>query len=129
MFNFSPPKSKTNQNSKPAKKPNSQTGLTHYDNISYLNPPAPPTKSNKYKQFQQSSSVENLSDNPEFNNISDQLTVLLHEEEQLLNKTGRKLNSQPRWPITSIREAHGDNDVYLARANNPFGHSTKWKYK
>lgn len=32
----------------------------------------------------------------------------------------------PRWPVTSSRAAHTDEDVFIGRANNPFGHSTKW---
>lgn len=66
----------------------------------------------------------------EMEELSDELsTILLKEEQVLLNKTGRVPNSKPRWPITTTRDQHGDNDVFLARANNPFGHSTKWKYK
>lgn len=64
------------------------------------------------------------------NNLADQLSaILLKDEQVLLNKTGRAPNQKPRWPITTTRDKHGDNDVFLARANNPFGHSTKWKYK
>jgi iron-sulfur cluster repair protein YtfE (RIC family) len=66
----------------------------------------------------------------EMEELSDQLSsILLKEEQILLNKTGRAPNQKPRWPITTTRDKHGDNDVFLARANNPFGHSTKWKYK
>lgn len=62
--------------------------------------------------------------------LSDQLSsFLLEDEKVLLNKTGRLPNNRPRWPITTTRDKHGDNDVFLARSNNPFGHSTKWKYK
>lgn len=65
----------------------------------------------------------------EMEEISDQLSMILLKDEQiLLNKTGRMPNQKPRWPITTTRDKHGDNDVFLARANNPFGHSTKWKY-
>lgn len=39
-----------------------------------------------------------------------------------------KPKQKPQWPITTTREKHGDNEVFLARANNPFGYSTKWKY-
>lgn len=66
----------------------------------------------------------------ELEKISDQLSSIVMEQEQiLLNKTGRMPNLKPRWPITSLRDEHQDNDVFLARANNPFGHSTKWKYR
>lgn len=63
-------------------------------------------------------------------NNSDQLSSILLEDEQiLLNKTGQKPNMRPRFPITTTREKHGDNDIFIARANNPFGHSTKWKFR
>lgn len=62
--------------------------------------------------------------------FSNQLSsILLSDEQILLNKTGRLPNSRPRWPITTTRDQHGDNDVFIARANNPFGHSTKWKFR
>ncbi|KAG5670756.1 hypothetical protein PVAND_000997 [Polypedilum vanderplanki] len=60
----------------------------------------------------------------EFNN---QLSILLEDEKILLNRTGRLPNV--RWPVTSNRNQHNDEDIYIARANNPFGHSTKWKYR
>lgn len=66
----------------------------------------------------------------ELEDYSDKLTSFVMKEEQImLNKTGHVVSLQPRWPITSFRGEHLDNDVYLARANNPFGHSTKWKYR
>lgn len=62
--------------------------------------------------------------------LTNQLSSLLLEDEQiLLNKTGRSPNTKPRWPITTTRDHHGDNDVFIGRANNIFGHSTKWKYR
>lgn len=73
---------------------------------------------------------QEAADDIEIEELSDQLSsILLKDEQVLLNKTGRHLNQKPRWPITTTRDQHGDNDVFLARANNPFGHSTKWKYK
>lgn len=69
-------------------------------------------------------------DEIEMDELADKLSaILLKDEQVLLNKTGRLPNQKPRWPITTTRDKHGDNDVFLARANNPFGHSTKWKYK
>jgi hypothetical protein len=66
----------------------------------------------------------------EMEDLSNQLSsILLKDEQMLLNKTGRGPNLKPRWPITNTRDQHGDNDVFIARANNPFGHSTKWKYR
>lgn len=57
--------------------------------------------------------------------------LLKLEREKLRNLTygidgkykGRK------WPVTSSRSAHRDNDIFIGRANNPFGHSTKWKLR
>lgn len=54
-------------------------------------------------------------------------SIILQKEKMILNKTGRVPNV--RWPITTSRDKHRDNDVFIARANNPFGHSTKWKYR
>lgn len=42
------------------------------------------------------------------------------------SNTEGKRNVKPIWPVTSSRESHRDEDVFIARANNPFGHSTKW---
>jgi hypothetical protein len=56
-------------------------------------------------------------------------SILLEDEQIMINKTGRLPALKPRWPITTTRDEHGDNDVFIARANNPFGHSTKWKYR
>ncbi|XP_055611583.1 uncharacterized protein LOC129758142 isoform X2 [Uranotaenia lowii] len=54
-----------------------------------------------------------------------------HVEEKLhevLNRTKQFPGKPPRWPITNSRDAHRDEDVFIARANDPFGHSTKWRY-
>lgn len=62
--------------------------------------------------------------------LTNQLSSILLEDEQiLLNKTGRLPNMKPRWPITSTRDQHYDSDIFIGRANNPFGHSTKWKFR
>ncbi|KAL7022081.1 hypothetical protein ACKWTF_012127 [Chironomus riparius] len=64
----------------------------------------------------------------EMEEYADQIaTILLDNEKVILNKTGRIPNV--RWPITTSRDQHRDSDVFIARANNPFGHSTKWKYR
>jgi len=34
---------------------------------------------------------------------------------------------RPQFPVTSTRAQHKDDDVFIARANDPFGHSTKWR--
>lgn len=93
-----------------------------FDSIGYLKPP----KSNQSSYLPIETSTEA---DIEIETISDQLsTILLKDEQVLLNKTGRLPNQKPRWPITTTRDQHQDGDVFLARANNPFGHSTKWKY-
>ncbi|XP_053691387.1 uncharacterized protein LOC128739910 [Sabethes cyaneus] len=48
--------------------------------------------------------------------------------EDILNRTRTIQGKAPRWPITNSRDAHRDRDVFIARANNPFGHSTKWRW-
>lgn len=101
--------------------------------ITYLSPPLKTSHYDRNQNYKQLLEMqENISESPDLDidNISEQLTSLLLEDEQtLLNKTGRLPNKQPKWPITTTRDQHGDADVFLARANNPFGHSTKWKYR
>lgn len=100
----------------------------NFDPLAFLKFPKtsnPSLSSNYFRPRQTSQETEF-----EIEEISDHLTtILLKDEQNLLNKTGRIQNQKPRWPITTTRDQHGDNDVFLARANNPFGHSTKWKYK
>lgn len=100
----------------------------NFDPLAFLKFPSSSTslqKPNYYRPPQTSQESE-----IEMEEISDQLSaILLKDEQVLLNKTGKLPNQKPRWPITTTRDQHGDNDVFLARANNPFGHSTKWKYK
>lgn len=49
--------------------------------------------------------------------------------EEIYNRTRTIPGKPPRWPITNSRDAHRDEDVFIARANNPFGHSTKWRWR
>lgn len=49
--------------------------------------------------------------------------------EEIYNRTKTIPGKPPRWPITNSRDAHRDEDVFIARANNPFGHSTKWRWR
>ncbi|XP_062555059.1 uncharacterized protein LOC134220097 isoform X2 [Armigeres subalbatus] len=48
--------------------------------------------------------------------------------EEIYNRTKAIPGKPPRWPITNSRDAHRDEDVFIARANNAFGHSTKWRW-
>lgn len=62
--------------------------------------------------------------------IPDGLNALLKQENsRFRNITGKLGKIKPKWPVTSIRAAHKDADVFIGRANNPFGHSTKWKLR
>lgn len=62
--------------------------------------------------------------------IPHELNDLLNEEHlQLHNASGILKTTQPKWPVTSSRASHKDEDVFIARANNPFGHSTKWTWR
>lgn len=58
------------------------------------------------------------------------LTDLLKKENPRLAEIAETLSTiKPKWPITSSWAEHRDDDVYIARANNPFGHSTKWLWR
>lgn len=66
------------------------------------------------------------------NKVSPELSDLLSLEYYKSENSSSDLsvrNHLPRWPVTNSRAAHVDNDVFIGRANNPFGHSTKWKLK
>ncbi|XP_058116725.1 uncharacterized protein LOC131288402 [Anopheles ziemanni] len=56
--------------------------------------------------------------------LSEQVGVKLQEIYRRTNGS----NARVKWPITNSRDAHRDEDVFIARANNPFGHSTKWRW-
>lgn len=111
-------------NCRPKKIPSALAPIYHnFDPLSFLKTSRNPQNIPPRPQTSQEADIE-------IEELSEQLsTILLKDEESLLNKTGRVPNQKPRWPITTTRDKHGDNDVFLARANNPFGHSTKWKYK
>lgn len=57
--------------------------------------------------------------------------LLKLEREKLRNLTHGVVgkHKSKKWPITRSRSAHRDNDIFIGRANNPFGHSTKWKLR
>uniref|UniRef100_A0A182K2R2 Uncharacterized protein n=1 Tax=Anopheles christyi TaxID=43041 RepID=A0A182K2R2_9DIPT len=57
--------------------------------------------------------------------LSDDIGVKLQE----IYKRTNGSNARIKWPITNSRDAHRDEDVFIARANNPFGHSTKWRWR
>lgn len=60
-------------------------------------------------------------------NVTDELRELLKLEKNKLQAISLALNSKTKWPVTNSRSKHHDDFVFVARANNPFGHSTKWK--
>lgn len=58
------------------------------------------------------------------------LTDLLKKENPRLAEIAETLSRiKPKWPITNSRAEHKDDDVFIARANNVFGHSTKWSWR
>lgn len=57
--------------------------------------------------------------------LSEQVGAKLQE----IYKRTNSSNARIKWPITNSRDAHRDEDVFIARANNPFGHSTKWRWR
>lgn len=61
--------------------------------------------------------------------IPKELQFLIEEEKEGYEKKHGTHDEKLQWPITSTRDAHKDDDVFIARANNPFGHSVKWKYR
>lgn len=66
--------------------------------------------------------------------ISWELAQLLQNEQAPLNltrhqKVSPSASSPSKWQITNSRSLHRDADVFVARANNPFGHSTKWIWR
>lgn len=62
-------------------------------------------------------------------NISEELLDLLAFENIKLSNFSNTLGTKSQWIVTSSRLNHRDEDVFVARANNPFGHSTKWKLR
>ncbi|XP_070503915.1 uncharacterized protein [Chironomus tepperi] len=84
-----------------------------------------PSRNHRKPQKQEITSNESALEMEEY---VDQITTILLENEKILrNKTGRIPNV--RWPVTTSRDQHRDDDIFIGRANNPFGHSTKWKYR
>lgn len=61
-------------------------------------------------------------------NITDELRVLLESERIHLKNVSIQLR-QPKFAVTNSRWLHQDDDIFVARSNNPFGHSTKWKLR
>lgn len=58
--------------------------------------------------------------------------LLKAERDKLRNYSlsiGYDYKAHRKWPLTSSRSAHRDSDVFIGRANDPFGHSTRWNWK
>lgn len=62
-------------------------------------------------------------------NISDELRELLRLERIKLQNLSHGIVTNSKWAVTSSWSKHHDEDIYVARVNNPFGHSTKWKLR
>lgn len=60
-------------------------------------------------------------------NITDELRQLIEAERFHLKNVS--INLKPKFPVTKSRWKHQDDDIFVARSNNPFGHSTKWKLR
>lgn len=61
--------------------------------------------------------------------VPDALRDLLKLEREKLRNLSHGFDGKRKWPVTNSRSAHRDKDIFIARANNPFGHSTKWKLR
>lgn len=64
--------------------------------------------------------------------LPQELRQLIKDErlrEERKHKAPDSFSLDLQWPITSPRKDHRDGDIFIGRANNPFGHSTKWHYK
>lgn len=62
--------------------------------------------------------------------ISMELAELLQDDHGPLNLTRHlHYSSKQKLSIARSRKQHQDTDVFVARANNPFGYSTKWKWR
>lgn len=62
-------------------------------------------------------------------NIPDELRDLLKLERIKLENISKDIDTKSKLIVTSSWAKHRDDDIFVARANNPFGHSTKWKFK
>lgn len=64
-------------------------------------------------------------------NISQELRNLLMLERIKLENISQTIGVKSKWVVTSSRLNHikSQDDVFVGRANNPFGHSTKWKLR
>lgn len=62
-------------------------------------------------------------------NIPNELRELLKLERLKLANISQDFDTKSNWIVTSSWAEHHDDDIFVARANNPFGHSTKWKFK
>lgn len=88
-----------------------------------------PSKIVKLQQKQQptySKSQLGIHYDDNFNSDNSLDKLLAIERLIFKNQTGILENQIPKYPITSNRDMHQNDDVYIARANDPFGHSTKW---
>lgn len=62
-------------------------------------------------------------------NVSEELQELLRLEKMKFENISQTIGLNPKWIVTSSRSKHRDADIFVGRANNPFGHSTKWKLR
>lgn len=62
-------------------------------------------------------------------NLSKEILDLLVIEKINLENISQAIDSKSKLIVTSSRFNHRDEDVFVGRANNPFGYSTKWKLR
>ncbi|XP_055323235.1 uncharacterized protein LOC129578532 [Sitodiplosis mosellana] len=91
---------------------------------SYLPPTKTPSPNSHRKPFK----LDNAEGSWDVKfNISKELLDLLTFEKIKLENFTNTLGTKSKWVVTSSRLNHRDGDVFVGRANNPFGHSTKWQ--
>lgn len=94
---------------------------------SYLPPIRRPSKLSEINSHRKPFKLDGTSDfwDIRFNISKELLDLLAFERIKLENISSLK----SKWIVTSSRFDHRDEDVFVGRANAPFGHSTKWKIR
>lgn len=79
-----------------------------------------------FHPMNQQENTINANDTWEVNvDVPNDIIGLINQENQSQNVS--KLLRMKK--VTQSRSAHRDEDIFIARVNNPFGHSTKWKLR
>lgn len=94
--------------------------------------PRPPLKKQPHNSHRKPFKLDGSSGSWDIKfNISQELRDLLMLERIKLENISQTIGAKSKWVVTSSRIKHikNEDDVFVARANNPFGHSTKWKLR